>query len=469
MAVAYGTAGTLAGVTSGNITLAAPASIADGDLLIAVICANDTVTVSRTGWNAYDNVSATSDTFKTSVLWRIASGESGSYIFTHTGGSFCEGQVFRVTGTDQTTPIVASSKKGSSVSGTSITSNTCTPTVDNCLIFWAIGIDDNIVRVSAEAGGSLTWTERVDAGNSTAALGICVATAPQTTAAGLSPTATFSANNTFAALVLAIQPPVATGAISGTAGLTFSQSGTLTGAGALSGSSALSFGQSATVTGAGVLAGSGGLVFAQTGVLTGSGALSGASALTFGTSGSIGGSGALTGSSALLFSSSGTLAGLGALLGTSALTFGASGTLDQPSGAMSGTASLSFDASGSLSADGSLSGIAALLFDAFGTLDQPIITQPGPLDSPRIAEGYYRRKPKQRKADRLPERERVLPELRAPVVEHAPLIAPLRAPRTLVQQVDMRAIDQEIASLLHAISERDDEEAFITLLTALED
>ena len=448
MAVAYGTAGTLAGVTSGNITCAAPASIADGDLLIAVICANDTVTVSRTGWTALDNVSATSDTFKTSILWRIASGESGSYVFTHTGGSFCCGQVFRVTGTDQTTPINASSKKGSSTSGTSITSNTCTPTANNCLIFWAIGIDDNVVRVSSEAGGSLTWTEQVDAGNSTAALGICVATAPQTTAAGISPTATFSANNTFANLVLAIQPPVS-GAISGTAAFTLGQSGTLTGAGALVGSSALTLGQTGTLAGSGSLAGSSALTLGQTGILTGSGALTGSAALSIG--------------------QSGTLSGAGALAGTTALSFGASATADVPSGAMSGTATLAFAGFGALIGDGALTGSGDIRFDANAIPDQQAQVPPGALDSPRIAEGWRRRKKKRSQV--VPETPEVLEQPIEVVREPAqPVLS--RQTQTLSDltgQPDMATVDREIATLMRAIQERDDEEAIFAILSALDD
>jgi hypothetical protein len=183
-----------------------------------------------------------------------------------------------------------------------------------------------------------------------------------------------------------------TGALSGTAALTFSQSGTLTGTGALSGSttltfaatgtldqptgdisgtSALTFGQSGTLTGLGTLSGTAALTFGQSGALTGFGALSGSTALSFGQSGTLTGTGTLTATAALTFGQTGALTATGTLAGSSSLTFGATGTLDQPTGAASGTATLTFSASGTLTATGALSGSATLTFAATGTMNQP--------------------------------------------------------------------------------------------------
>jgi hypothetical protein len=142
--------------------------------------------------------------------------------------------------------------------------------------------------------------------------------------------------------------------------------------GAISGTATLTFGQSGAITGSGVIAGSTTLTFGQSGAIKGTGALAGSSALTFGQSGAIKGAGALAGTSALTFGQSGAITGAGVIAGSTSLVFGASGTLDQPSGAIAGTATLTFGASGALGGAGALSGSAALLFDASGTFATPL-------------------------------------------------------------------------------------------------
>lgn len=260
------------------------------------------------------------------------------------------------------------------------------------------------------------------------------------------------------------------GALAGTSGLVFAQTGAITGAGALVGTSGLVFGQTGALTGAGALAGSSALLFNETGALTGAGALSGSSAVVFGQTGAIVGAGALTGSSALAFGQTGTLTGSGLLSGLSALTFGASATADVPSGSISGTTAITLAASGTLTATGTLAGIAAMLFGAFGALDQPNTTQPGPVDSPRSAEGWRRKK---RKRKLLPEPVFVSPAS----FEHAPPQAVIdtvpdftalaqtlgEAPAALSAR-----IDREIEFLMREHAERDDEEALVLILTALD-
>lgn len=179
------------------------------------------------------------------------------------------------------------------------------------------------------------------------------------------------------------------GAISGTATVTFGQSGALTGAGALAGSTAVTFGQSGNIKGAGALAGTAATVFGQSGALTGSGAmvasaavtfgqsgaltgagaLSGSSAWSFGQSGALVGSGALAGNTAWAFGQSGALTGSGALAGSSAWTFGQSGTLTNlTAGAISGTASMTFAQSATLAGAGALAGSSAVVFGQSGAL-----------------------------------------------------------------------------------------------------
>lgn len=173
---------------------------------------------------------------------------------------------------------------------------------------------------------------------------------------------------TYSAAVAA--PP--SGDIAGTGGITFGQSGILTGTGVLAATNGLTLGQSGALTGAGALAGSASITFGQSGSLGGAGALAGSSALTFGQTGAVTAAGALAGSTSLTFGQLGALTANGVLAGTAAITFGGTATADQPAGEMSGTASITFSASATLTADAALAGIAGLVFAGSATADQPI-------------------------------------------------------------------------------------------------
>lgn len=158
------------------------------------------------------------------------------------------------------------------------------------------------------------------------------------------------------------------GAMSGTASMTFGQSGTLVGAGALAGNNGMTFGQTGTLRGAGALVGTAPMTFAQTGALAGAGALSGTNGMMFGQTGTLRGSATLAGTATTTFGQTGSLAGAGALSGTAPMTFGQFGQLDQPSGAMSGTAAMVFSQTGTLRGAGALVGSASMTFGQTGAL-----------------------------------------------------------------------------------------------------
>lgn len=160
------------------------------------------------------------------------------------------------------------------------------------------------------------------------------------------------------------------GAISGTASLTFGQTGSLAGAGVLSGTTTVVFGQTGTLRGVGALNGSVGITFAQTGTLGGSGALSGSAAVTFAQTASLLGFGALNGTATATFGQSGNLSSMGALAGTATLVFGQSGNLTSGmlAGDIAGTATLIFGQSGLLGGNGVLSGSGPIVFGQSGIL-----------------------------------------------------------------------------------------------------
>lgn len=159
------------------------------------------------------------------------------------------------------------------------------------------------------------------------------------------------------------------GALSGTASITFGQTGALTGAGALAGSATITFSQTGLLRGTGILAGTSTITFSQTGALGGSGALVGASTIIFGQSGNLLGAGALSGASSITFSQTGDLKGAGALSGSTTITFSQTGDLQNlTAGAISGTASITFSQTGSLAGAGALVGAAAISFTQLGAL-----------------------------------------------------------------------------------------------------
>lgn len=276
------------------------------------------------------------------------------------------------------------------------------------------------------------------------------------------------------------------GALTGTPALTFGQTGAITGQGALAGSSALVFGQTGTLTqpglvgtsalvfgqtgaltASGVLAGTSALQFGQTGALTGAGALAGTSALTFAQTGTITAAGILAGASALTFAQTAALSASGALAGTSALTFGASATADLPAGALVGTATLSIGQSGTLTGAGDLAGLATLVFGAIGT-NSIVVSQPGPVDSPRIAEGAFRRRKKKKRS--------VIEQLKAQTPPTSVLItaAPVATPAMVAKQPrDPRSLAQIVGATIAPEGvtpehEEDDQEALNVILRVLE-
>jgi hypothetical protein len=101
------------------------------------------------------------------------------------------------------------------------------------------------------------------------------------------------------------------GALSGTASVTFAQTASLLGFGALNGTATATFGQSGNLSSTGALSGSATLVFSQSGDLTGgpmAGSISGTATLVFGQSGLLAGFGDMAGTGAIIFGQTGTLA-----------------------------------------------------------------------------------------------------------------------------------------------------------------
>lgn len=213
MSISYQSAGAIAGVASGDISLA-PGSIADNDIELGIfISDNDnTLTVARTNWSNESSsliVDNGGSTFRTQVLWHRASSESGAQLFTATGSANLAGFVAAYRGAKTTSSpihkVATASGTGTAVSVDLSGANA--PTVNGCKILLIVTVDGEVNTLSAYAGGSLTWAEDSEQAEGTASFkGIALASADQTTAAGLTITATISASTTWNAIAIALEP-----------------------------------------------------------------------------------------------------------------------------------------------------------------------------------------------------------------------------------------------------------------------
>jgi hypothetical protein len=103
--------------TRTNSTITAPSSISNGNLLVAVLSVGDGTALPAlavtppSGFTEVTNSPVALDkadpyTISFRVFYKVASGESGNYTFTHTSAG-TEGYMYRLTGADTTTPIDA--------------------------------------------------------------------------------------------------------------------------------------------------------------------------------------------------------------------------------------------------------------------------------------------------------------------------------------------------------------------------
>lgn len=186
----------------GTVTLAAPASISDGDLLIAVIAqqSGGSAAPGLSGWTVkdrYDNGDVILN-----WLWKRAASESGSYAFVSADAGYQTGCVLRITG------AIASGDPfdvvGTGATGTSstATANSVTTTVAETRLLWLAGFFLGATEVSSPpAGMSGTQGEAFYIGNR-----------EQTTAAATGTAAgTLNGSDIWSAWMAAIKPPAGGG------------------------------------------------------------------------------------------------------------------------------------------------------------------------------------------------------------------------------------------------------------------
>lgn len=370
MAIAYASTGTrcLVGSAATNWTVAYPATVNSGDLLILFVSSNGGGPVTASGWTEVHNEATVSNP-QGALFYKVAAGTEGgtndsiSVAVATTGNA----NIFRYTGVDTTTPLDASSTSVSNTaSGTSVVLPAITTvTADTMLVYVASG------NSSSTTMSSGTGTERVDHGSlggTGTKSGALYDQANASTGSTGTRTITLSASRMNWGAMIALRPAgsgfTGSASLSGSGSLTrtvdtfsVSASPSLSGSGTLARSVTVGFAVNLSLTGSGTQTRAvAGLSITASVALGGSGTLSvsGSPVSDFNGSVSLDGSGTQTRSVAgLSLSATASFSGAGSL--TESVVMGASGNVATSgegalgtNGALASTGSVSLSGSGSL-------------------------------------------------------------------------------------------------------------------------
>lgn len=200
----------LTGDPTGNVTVPVPSGTVDGNLLVMFFVADDENSITASGWNVLTEATGNNGAaaFRGTVLWKYASSEGANVTFTHTGNA-TTGRMLRFSGMATSNPFGATPDAtfNGQASSTAVTGTSVTPEADGAMIVLACLSDGENNTVASYTGGSLTWTEAFDSGDAvTTFKSFALATAPQTTAAAIAPSATMNNAAIHNTHVLAILP-----------------------------------------------------------------------------------------------------------------------------------------------------------------------------------------------------------------------------------------------------------------------
>ena len=160
----YQAMGTATGGSGDTVTITAPASIADNDILIATVYAEpETQAISGpAGFASFARVERTgAEAHAMELFWKRAASESGNYAFTETGNAWGDGTIARISGCVTTeTPIGA---VGTDNSGTlsPTTANGLTTLTDASLLCYVHTVFDGQNTLTVPTG----MTQRYDNDN----------------------------------------------------------------------------------------------------------------------------------------------------------------------------------------------------------------------------------------------------------------------------------------------------------------
>lgn len=224
MAVAYRshTAQTTTG--SGAIVINKPSGVVDGDLLIGFFSedSNTPRVTAPAGWTAFSGTGIGADgsivdgtSAVLQCFYKVASGEGASWSFTPSGTYTGISGVIAYSGADTTTPIDVAAGTSTASSTTHATA-TITPSVINTMLVGIWMIDSN----GANSWSTGDMNERVDQSTGSAAfVTLSVHDLLYGSTSAVSKTATFTATDASAAVIIAIKP--ASTAITGDASIEY--------------------------------------------------------------------------------------------------------------------------------------------------------------------------------------------------------------------------------------------------------
>lgn len=157
-----------------NTTVSAPAGVADGDVLLGVIItalsAGPPDAPDPTFPSGFVSMPGAATMLFTEiggfqlemrVVYKVASGEPGTYTFTHAAAN-SQAVMMRFSAVDTTTPVDVNST-GDTGSASTSTVPSLTTVTDGAMVVW-VGYDwaDNANNLTPPAGTTPTFTERLD-------------------------------------------------------------------------------------------------------------------------------------------------------------------------------------------------------------------------------------------------------------------------------------------------------------------
>src|SRR5688572_29904609 len=179
-------------VASGNLTLAEPAGIAAGDLMIACIAYRSNAAFTVPGdWTLVATQQSSGDTDNTNgiasglMMWCLRGGSAPTLTFNRTGGDMATGRILAYTGAKQSAPYDTGSANTLAVASGTVTTATFSTAEANELIVAMVSAGDSLTTSAfdaatdpATASGATdtttvptagTWIERADNGTGTGA------------------------------------------------------------------------------------------------------------------------------------------------------------------------------------------------------------------------------------------------------------------------------------------------------------
>jgi hypothetical protein len=179
-------------VASGNYTLAEPAGIAQGDLMIACFAFKSTVVFDLPGdWTRVAADQTSGDTDATNgiasgqMFYCVRGASAPTLTFTRTGGDVAMGRIIAYTGGHASAPLDSGASSGTAFGSSAPTRASITTAEDGELLVAMVAMGDNLTASAfdcatdpATASGATdtttaptdgTWIERADSGTGTGA------------------------------------------------------------------------------------------------------------------------------------------------------------------------------------------------------------------------------------------------------------------------------------------------------------